>query len=397
MMKSIRISTKIYGIVAMALVIMAASFAWLTFDDHAGMVEMRKTQLAEMNQSALSIIESFHAQAVAGTITMDEARDGALHAVMAVRYGADGYFWINDMNHVMIAHPINARLVGQDVGGMEDPTGKRFFQEFVTVVRSEGAGFVEYYWPKPGFEAPVEKFSHVEGFAPWGWVIGTGVYVDDLQAAFVKSVVEAATIFVVAALATLAAAFAIGRSITAPLSSLGNRMRNLAEGDSDTAVPHLDRGDEIGSMAATVAVFREAAQTKLALEADAERTRHSSEEERQLREADKTRQAARVQSVIDELGDGLRKLAEGDLAYRITTAFGGEFDALRDDFNNSVARLQDTLRSVGDNARAIHSGAEEIRSAADEAHGATGRIRRGNGRRAGTDHHHGRRQHQACR
>jgi hypothetical protein len=101
-----------------------------------------------------------------------------------MRYEADGYFWINDMNNVMVMHPIKPALEGQNLVDLKDPTGKFIFQEMIKVVKADGEGYVDYYWPKPGAEEPVLKYSHVEGFAPWGWIVGTGVYADDLAALF---------------------------------------------------------------------------------------------------------------------------------------------------------------------------------------------------------------------
>ena len=82
----------------------------------------------------------------------------------------------------MIMHPAKPELNGQDLSNSKDPTGKRLFVEFVDVVKRKGSGYVDYLWPKPGKDSPQPKLSCVTGFEPWGWVIGTGVYIDDLQA-----------------------------------------------------------------------------------------------------------------------------------------------------------------------------------------------------------------------
>ena len=71
---------------------------------------------------------------------------------------------------------------GKDLSDNKDPNGKRLFVAFVEKVKAEGAGFVDYYWPKPGQSKPVPKISYVKGFPEWGWIIGSGIYIDDVEA-----------------------------------------------------------------------------------------------------------------------------------------------------------------------------------------------------------------------
>ena len=108
----------------------------------------------------------------------------ALQALNRARYSGNEYFWVNDMNHKMIMHPTKPELNGKDLSDMKDPEGTLVFVKFVDTVRADKAGFVNYMWPKPGQDTPVAKISYVTGFAPWGWVVGSGVYVDDLKTAF---------------------------------------------------------------------------------------------------------------------------------------------------------------------------------------------------------------------
>jgi diguanylate cyclase (GGDEF)-like protein/PAS domain S-box-containing protein len=101
-----------------------------------------------------------------------------------MRYDGSEYFWINDLQPRMVMHPVMPELDGKDLSDFTDPNGKRLFVEFVDTVRKSGAGFVEYLWPKPGLTQPVPKISYVKGFSPWGWVIGSGIYIDDVNRIF---------------------------------------------------------------------------------------------------------------------------------------------------------------------------------------------------------------------
>ncbi|MCP4374231.1 MAG: chemotaxis protein [Deltaproteobacteria bacterium] len=103
--------------------------------------------------------------------------------VGGIRYGPENkdYFWINDMHPKMIMHPYKPQLNGKDLSQSKDPNGKRLFVEFTKVCREKGEGFVDYYWPKYDADEPQPKLSFVKLFKEWDWVVGTGVYIDDIE------------------------------------------------------------------------------------------------------------------------------------------------------------------------------------------------------------------------
>ncbi|KQV32052.1 chemotaxis protein [Rhizobium sp. Root1203] len=171
----------------------------------------------------------------------------------------------------------------------------------------------------------------------------------------------------IAVLATIGLSIWIAQvGIAAPMARLRERMMHLAQGDTARAIDGLDRRDEIGQMAGAVAVFRDNAIDRLRLESEAEKNRNLSDSERRERDAQRATEAADLSRAVSALGDGLRGLAAGDLASQINTPFVGDLDTLRQDFNNSVFKLNETMQTVGANAHAITAGATEIRSSADE-------------------------------
>ncbi|MDD5456845.1 MAG: methyl-accepting chemotaxis protein [Candidatus Margulisbacteria bacterium] len=105
-----------------------------------------------------------------------------LDYVASIRYDNNDYIWVNDMAPKMIMHPIKPEMDGQDLSTYKDPNGVFLFNDMVTVCRDKGAGFVRYMWPKPGFDKPVPKISYVKLFEPYNWVIGTGIYLDFVDA-----------------------------------------------------------------------------------------------------------------------------------------------------------------------------------------------------------------------
>lgn len=160
--------------------------------------------------------------------------------------------------------------------------------------------------------------------------------------------------------------FIASKGITAPMAKLRARMALLASGETAGEVEGQDRRDEIGEMAAAVAVFRTNAIEARRLEREAESTRNNTEAERAEREALKAREAIDLQNAVDALGSALRRLANGDLASNIDVPFVEHLESLRKDFNGSLSKLNATMQAVGVNARAISGGAEEVRSAADD-------------------------------
>ena len=113
---------------------------------------------------------------------LKERQQKAVAASLAgLKYGDAGYFWVNDFAGKVIVHGADPKLNGQDLKDFKDPNGKYIFREFARVGKEQGEGFVEYSWPKPGSEGPQPKLSYVKSFPQWGWVIGTGVYVDDIN------------------------------------------------------------------------------------------------------------------------------------------------------------------------------------------------------------------------
>ncbi|MBP9490692.1 MAG: cache domain-containing protein [Aliarcobacter sp.] len=150
-------------------------------------------QLKNQTNFLFSILESEYAK-LKDSLSEEALKYRLKSIVDATRYGENGYFWINDTDSVIIVHPINTALNGKNMYDYKDKAGKQIFKEFSSVAKSSGEGYVDYVWPKPGFEAPQLKVSFVKLFKPYNWVIGTGEYVDDvtskMQAEALKTISE---------------------------------------------------------------------------------------------------------------------------------------------------------------------------------------------------------------
>ncbi len=117
----------------------------------------RMAKTHDLTDTASGVVAQFEAEEKAGRLTRDQAQAAAIRAVKALRYDGKEYFWINDMQPRMIAHPMKPDLEGRDLSEVKDPTGKRLFSDFVTLVKEKGEGFSGYLWPKPGADAPCRR------------------------------------------------------------------------------------------------------------------------------------------------------------------------------------------------------------------------------------------------
>jgi methyl-accepting chemotaxis protein len=140
--------------------------------------QMATRHIVEM---AWGILADYDARAKSGSISLDEARRQASLQLSKIRYAEKEYVWINDLQAHMIMHPYKPELVGKDMYDTKDAAGKPFFIEMVKVCREKGEGPVDYLWPKPGLSEPVPKISYVKLYEPWGWIVGSGIYIDDAQ------------------------------------------------------------------------------------------------------------------------------------------------------------------------------------------------------------------------
>ena len=246
-----------YSIKTRFLALLTIVFVGLLILVVNGLNQVSSTMLANKSENTRFLVETAHSIVAthygyeqAGQMSRQEAQAAALEAVSKLRYDNDNYFWINDMHPNMVMHPMKPQLDGTDISENKDPNGKRLFSEMVEVVKRDGEGLVPYMWPKPGFDNPVNKISYVKGFKPWGWVIGSGVYTDDVDAAFWKAAplpitIGLAILFIVGSLALL-----LGQSIMGPISKLSNAFNDIAQGDGDlTQRLSEDGNDELVSMA----------------------------------------------------------------------------------------------------------------------------------------------------
>jgi len=170
--------------VLMILLFAGSIFIYLLPSLHTAFMDYKKETIHALTGSVINTLGHLRDRADRGEISQKEARIMGVELIKAMRYGPEGkdYFWITDAMPRMIMHPYRPDLDGKDLSNYRDKAGKPLFVEFVKTVRKNGDGFVDYYWQwKDQPDKIVRKLSYVREFKPWGWIIGTGIYLDDVE------------------------------------------------------------------------------------------------------------------------------------------------------------------------------------------------------------------------
>lgn len=186
----------------------------------------RKADLVHASEIALSVVKTSGDDAAAGSIPLAEAQKRAMDRIRNMHYGTDGYFMVLDSQPKVLMHPTELQLVGKDVSDYKDPNGVYIFRDMVDVIKREGKGFTAYTASKPGSTQPSPKIAYVVTYRPWDWILTTGLYVDDIDAAFRASLYQSLGILVILAGALSAVVVILNRGI---LNSLGGEPTYAAE------------------------------------------------------------------------------------------------------------------------------------------------------------------------
>jgi methyl-accepting chemotaxis protein len=202
-------------------------------------------------ESVFGILENLHSKEQKGELSREEAQELAKSFFGTIRYDETNYFWINDMTPKMIFHPIKPEMNGQDLRDYKDPNGVYLFNEMVKVCRENGEGIVEYSWSKPGDEKPYPKVSYVKLFRPWGWIIGTGIYVDDVKETVNKLFLNVLIVSLIILITAIVFVFFFGRNISKRIRELVSEIEKFGSGDL-TANFEIKGKDEIAVIATTL-------------------------------------------------------------------------------------------------------------------------------------------------
>jgi methyl-accepting chemotaxis protein len=217
MLQKFRLSTRILLLGIGIIVSFALTFTWIIPKVKNNMYEAKFNQTKHVVEAAWGVLNYYGKQS---SMPVEEAKKMAKETIKALRYDNQEYFWINDLEPRMIMHPIKPEMDGTNLSENKDPNGKRLFVTMAEVSRKEGAGFVDYLWPKPSFSKPVPKISYVKLFPEWGWIVGSGIYLDDVEKEISQLMYIILGAVILITLGGLLLSFWMARSITRPINTI---------------------------------------------------------------------------------------------------------------------------------------------------------------------------------
>lgn len=181
---------KLWLPLVLSLLCLAGISVFSAYQTRQTRIGERKADLKHASQVALSVIRRYGDQAAAGTMPEAQAQKQALDSLRAIRYGEDGYFVLFNSRLIALMHPTKPKTDGTYVGDFKDPDGGYVYREMLDVAKRDGNGFTSYVAERPGATAASPKFSYVVTYQPWDWILSTGTYVDDIDAAFRASLYQ---------------------------------------------------------------------------------------------------------------------------------------------------------------------------------------------------------------
>ncbi|WP_176053403.1 methyl-accepting chemotaxis protein [Paraburkholderia caribensis] len=176
-------------------------------------IDEREEMLAQVTDTALSLVKYYASESEAGRLPIDQAKAQALSALKALRYGNNGYFAIADENVNILMHAFLPKLEHTNAADTADSAGVHMWADGVRIAQGVGQGYVRYVWPKPGVSGLVPKIAYVAGYKPWGWTLLTGVYIDDINEAALRTAIEAMVAVIILMVIMVWLATLINRSL----------------------------------------------------------------------------------------------------------------------------------------------------------------------------------------
>lgn len=353
MLNNIRIMYK-FILVAAVLIAGVLSMSFIMAKEEYKLLAAEKSlKTRHLTEVAYNLIQQAEADVKSGIVPLQVAQERVKKQISLLRYEGKEYYWINDIQGQAVMHPLIPELVNEDLS----QTRKNIYDLFRTFADKTKAGggvaYHNYFWPKPGEDKSklFEKTSYVMLFEPWGWIVGTGIYIDDLdkqyQIVLIENLAFSFGIFVV----MMVVGFVVIRGFSRPLMQISGNMQKLAGGDLDVPVEHTSRGDEVGVIARAFEIFKNNAIEKKQLEEQQEATKARTEEEKK----------ATMRALSEELESSVGK-SVGALANSLESLMAS-VDQMQFSAQTSVQRSTEASSHsdrASENVHTVAAAAEEL-------------------------------------
>ncbi|PPJ47579.1 HAMP domain-containing protein [Rhizobium sp. KAs_5_22] len=364
-MKNLRISAQLMVLIGLLLAAFAIATTFQIRASASAIYKERYDMLRTQTETAISVLARFHALETKGEMTREQAQTAAYDVINDMRFVPDGYYFGYDYDANRVIYP-EKKGVGKNFAKVADKAGNLFLVEIIKKARA-GGGWTEYEWPKPGLaeDQLFPKAAYALAFEPWAMTVGTGAYLDDLNATIMANVIGVLSVGLVIFAVGLGVAWFIIRGITQPLKAIHGALEAVADENVSIAIPHTDMRNEVGMMAKATQSLQEKIRERHAMaERQALQEAAIGAERRQNAEMQQA-EAAQQARVVSTIGASLEQLAHGDLTVRCAD-LGPKYAGLRDNFNEALGRLEEAMGRVNLKGNDIAVSKEEIRRASGE-------------------------------
>jgi methyl-accepting chemotaxis protein len=335
MLGNLRISYKLLIMIALSVLGIAAMAGIGLSALWGNLIEDRKAKLQDVVLLARQALDlDYQASRKAGLSEADSIEHAKL-LIRTFRFGKDDYLYAIDSKGVAVANP-NPKVEGKNLYDAVDSDGILFVRRQLEIAAG-GGGFLSYRFPRAAGGDPLPKTSYAVEFKPFNWVVGGGVYLDDVNAIFWSQALSRGIMIGVALLLIGGMFLMLSRSIVNPINAMTMAMRKIAQGDTATSIPALGRGDEVGAMAQSVKVFRD-----------------------NMIEAERLRGE---QDVLKSQADSERKL----LLARMADEFERGVRASLDSLSGAASEMQATSRGMSSTAIEASQQATSVAAVAEQA------------------------------
>ncbi len=318
-MKNLKLAYKIFLLSAVIIMAFTATIAWVYSEAKHTLFADKNQEVQHIVETAWGVVDHYVKEAEAGTISVEQAQQLAKEAIRATRYDGGNYLWITDTQAGIVMHPMKPEWEGTNKADFADPNGVRIFVEMAEVAKAKGEGFVAYSWPKPNDPKPIPKTAFTKLIPQWGWAIGSGLYLDDVEAELAKIFTMTLTAVLAVLALSLTLVFFVSRSLSKPMAQAVATLQSLEQGDLTVGM-ELDRRDEVGQMAKAlnnmIARLREVVENVTAASgnvASGSQQLSSSSEEMSQGATEQAAAAEEASSAMEQMSANIRQNADNAL------------------------------------------------------------------------------------
>lgn len=349
---------KLMGIVSLILLVSVAILNLLFINTVQSMLyQEKRSQVRVMVDAVSGILEYYHQQEREAGVSRQQAQAQASAAIRRTTFGLNerDYFWITDEEPVMIMHPYAEELNGRYIGDIEDPSGYRLFTEMVNLVKKQEQGYIEYQWQYYDNENRIEpKLSFVRGFSPWGWILGTGIYIDDIEkriAALIRNTMALSLVILAVGLALM---LATSIRLASPIIRFSALARRIAEGDLSVTIGDIKRKDELGILATSLQTMVDKLRSVTQdVQKSSEEITHGSTEisssSQQLAQGT-SQQAASIEEIsasLEEMSSNIRQNADNaEETNRLATTVGEKAKESGSNVEKTVSAMEEIAAKI---------------------------------------------------